>query len=250
MKKTGIILTICALPLFISSMWDLNGEQNLPIPLTVTVMIISCASLFLGPAFVAFPLSDERRKKIAKRSIFVGVFLSALGFFFKIMHWPGAGPQIIFGVLILCFFSGTLTFKINYDKWEKYARSKFDAFFLTLCNFLGIGGLLLGILFKIQHWPLSQLITIIGICTLAIGLLVGNQKFKKEVIFRKETADKLKETLAKVEEQHHILEEKQKEIIDSIKYAQRIQKSLLPTEKYIDASISRLSNQDFNNGTK
>lgn len=33
--------------------------------------------------------------------------------------------------------------------------------------------------------------------------------------------------------QKHIIEEKQKEILDSIHYARRIQTSLLPTEKYI-----------------
>ncbi len=33
--------------------------------------------------------------------------------------------------------------------------------------------------------------------------------------------------------QKHIIEEKQKEILDSIRYAKRIQTSLLPTEKYI-----------------
>lgn len=43
-----------------------------------------------------------------------------------------------------------------------------------------------------------------------------------------------------IEYQKNVVDEKQKEIIDSIRYAQRIQKSLLPTEKYIDNSITRL----------
>jgi tetratricopeptide (TPR) repeat protein len=43
-----------------------------------------------------------------------------------------------------------------------------------------------------------------------------------------------------VETQKAIVEEKQKEIIDSITYARRIQRSLLPTEKYIQNSINRL----------
>lgn len=37
-----------------------------------------------------------------------------------------------------------------------------------------------------------------------------------------------------------IIEEKQREIIDSIRYAKRIQRSLLPTEKYIERSLNRL----------
>ena len=43
-----------------------------------------------------------------------------------------------------------------------------------------------------------------------------------------------------IERQKEMVEEKQKEIIDSITYARRIQKSLLPTEKYIHNSFKRL----------
>lgn len=43
-----------------------------------------------------------------------------------------------------------------------------------------------------------------------------------------------------IEMQKHIVDEKQKEIIDSITYARRIQKSLLPTEKYINNTFKRL----------
>ena len=43
-----------------------------------------------------------------------------------------------------------------------------------------------------------------------------------------------------IAEQKNIVEEKQKEIIDSINYARRIQRSLLPTERYIERSINRL----------
>ncbi len=41
-----------------------------------------------------------------------------------------------------------------------------------------------------------------------------------------------------VEMQKHIVEEKQKEIIDSIRYAKRIQQSLLPTEKFIERILT------------
>ena len=40
--------------------------------------------------------------------------------------------------------------------------------------------------------------------------------------------------------QKHLVDEKQKEILDSIKYAKRIQKANLPTEKYIGKNIDRL----------
>ncbi len=43
-----------------------------------------------------------------------------------------------------------------------------------------------------------------------------------------------------IEEQKHLVEEKQKEIIDSIHYAKRIQQSLMPNEKYIEKTIDKL----------
>ena len=45
---------------------------------------------------------------------------------------------------------------------------------------------------------------------------------------------------SEVEEQKNKVEEHQKAIVDSIKYARRIQRSLLPTEKYIEKSVNRL----------
>jgi tetratricopeptide (TPR) repeat protein len=45
-----------------------------------------------------------------------------------------------------------------------------------------------------------------------------------------------------IELQKSILETRNKEVTDSIRYAKRIQQSLLPTEKYIDKNLKRLKN--------
>lgn len=58
------------------------------------------------------------------------------------------------------------------------------------------------------------------------------------VIFRSLKLNKQKNKL--ISHQKAIVEEKQKEIIDSIHYAKRIQQSLLPTEKYISQNLIRL----------
>ena len=44
-------------------------------------------------------------------------------------------------------------------------------------------------------------------------------------------------------EQKALIEEKQKEIIDSIRYARRIQRSQLPNEKYIDKTLERMKSK-------
>ena len=46
-----------------------------------------------------------------------------------------------------------------------------------------------------------------------------------------------------LEEKKKTLEEKNKEITDSIRYARRIQQSLLPSEKYIAKNLRRLQNK-------
>ncbi len=60
------------------------------------------------------------------------------------------------------------------------------------------------------------------------------------VIFRSLQTNKKKNQI--ISNQKHIVEEKQKEVLDSIRYAKRIQSSLLPTEKYIDKRLNRLKN--------
>lgn len=43
-----------------------------------------------------------------------------------------------------------------------------------------------------------------------------------------------------IEKQKHLVEEKQKEILDSIHYARNIQRSLLPTDRYIQRTLERI----------
>jgi hypothetical protein len=43
------------------------------------------------------------------------------------------------------------------------------------------------------------------------------------------------------------VEEKQKEILDSIHYAKRIQTALLTSEYYIEKNLKRLSNENYKN---
>jgi two-component system, NtrC family, sensor kinase len=45
----------------------------------------------------------------------------------------------------------------------------------------------------------------------------------------------------KINKQKKIIEEKQKEIIDSINYASLIQKALLPNEKYIEKNLTKFN---------
>ena len=46
-----------------------------------------------------------------------------------------------------------------------------------------------------------------------------------------------------IEKQKEVVEEKQKEILDSIRYAKRIQDALLTSQTYIERNITRLRNK-------
>jgi hypothetical protein len=63
------------------------------------------------------------------------------------------------------------------------------------------------------------------------------RKQKQVIEVQKQLVEQQKQ---EVEHQKIIVEEHQKAIIDSITYARRIQRSLLPTEKYIEKAINRL----------
>lgn len=233
-------MCIAGLISFALSAYDLFGDKRLPVPLTVIFMLVGIASVFVGPALYFFGHTVEQRRKVARRSFWTGAGLVLSGLFFFMMHWPGVSLQVIIGVLLISLFYGALTVKNKYEKWKVYTNSTFDALFLSLFDFVGVGSFILGFLFKMQHWPMAEPLIIGGALILIIGVLAWNRKFKKEVVRRKETEDKLKDSYAEIETQHLKLEEKQKEIIDSINYAKRIQQTHMPTEKYIQSVLERL----------
>ena len=78
-------------------------------------------------------------------------------------------------------------------------------------------------------------IVLVFISALAFSLLRSNRRRRRdnEIITRQKR---------EVENQKNVIEEKQKEILDSIHYARRIQNSLLPTEKYIERNMPKTKN--------
>ncbi len=78
----------------------------------------------------------------------------------------------------------------------------------------------------------QKLITLFVIAGLLLVLIFAVFVFRTLRITRKQKL--------LIEKQKTIVEEHQKEIIDSITYARRIQQSLFPTEKYIQKTINRL----------
>ncbi|MGZ4044454.1 MAG: tetratricopeptide repeat protein [Bacteroidia bacterium] len=96
----------------------------------------------------------------------------------------------------------------------------------------------------IEKQNAQRMAFIIGIVFLLVFLFIvagsyhRKQRDNKIIMRQKEEVEKQKSI---IEMQKKDVEEKQKEVMDSINYAQRIQRTLLPSEKYIEKNIKRLS---------
>jgi Na+/melibiose symporter-like transporter len=101
---------------------------------------------------------------------------------------------------------------------------------LSIADMISISLIINGLLFKFMHWPAGLQLIQVGIVMLVITFIFWNISFRKEVKLRAIAEEKLKETLNEVEE-------KQKEITDSINYAKRIQEAILPSLDFIKTHL-------------
>jgi ABC-type amino acid transport substrate-binding protein/serine phosphatase RsbU (regulator of sigma subunit) len=77
-----------------------------------------------------------------------------------------------------------------------------------------------------------------GVVLLIFGSFVyWNRKLKKEVSLRKEAEEQLRESFDEITEQKKIIEHKNEEVLDSIKYAKRLQEAILPPDELINEKI-------------
>ncbi len=78
----------------------------------------------------------------------IAIIPTLIGEFFKIQHWPGAGPLMMFGTFIFAFFYLPLFTTENW-KTKETKKSKLNLFFQSFILLI----FSVGFLFKIMHWP-------------------------------------------------------------------------------------------------
>ena len=91
-------------------------------------------------------------KKIMILSGTFSAIVMSIGILFKFMHWPGAAPLIILGIVISSLIFLPLLFTLK----AKEKQSIKDKLILGLATFSGIL-ISLAVLFKIMHWPGANL---------------------------------------------------------------------------------------------
>lgn len=176
--------------------------------------------------------------------------LNVLALLFTAFALLSAFSRVNINSLVFLAVSFTLLFYfiVGIVSWVKgYQPARFfviaDIIFIIcvlsiLFNYLGLVDAVLQIgQFKARH---IGLISFYGLITLATGDKIITLQREKELAQEKALdvlEQKVKERTREVVEQKQLVEEKQKEILESISYARRIQEAILPPEELIAADI-------------
>ncbi|MBI2268957.1 MAG: hypothetical protein HYU69_01215 [Bacteroidetes bacterium] len=95
------------------------------------------------------------------------MFFISIGSMFKLMHWPGAGILLTFGMSLLSMIF--LPFFFGQRIYEN--RSGLNIF-VNIFGFLSISSLFTGVLFKVMHWPGGGLMIVMGSSLLVFPTLI------------------------------------------------------------------------------
>jgi hypothetical protein len=96
-------------------------------------------------------------KNTMKISGVAGTIMLGFAAMFKIQHWPGAGILMTLGALILAFVFLPSALSVL---WKESHSTK--RLFLFISAFFTGTSFIIGILFKIQHWPGGGFILLLG----------------------------------------------------------------------------------------
>lgn len=204
--------------------------------LLASLVLISVISIAVGIGLIYFNAEVAKRKRAVKLLSIVSGFIVLFGIFSKIMYYPGASIEIIVGLFFFALAVLPLVIKARYEARKTLLKGK-KTRFLNITDFIAFAFVIFGILFRFLHWPGAMYLLIIGGAGVVFSMITWNRSFRNEVKLRAETELKLQEAFAKLESQHHQITEKNKEILDSINYAERIQKTILPGHKLLQDEL-------------
>jgi serine phosphatase RsbU (regulator of sigma subunit) len=216
-----IFLSLVVILMFADGLYE-----GMPEFLVASLFIIFIMLFCLGLTFVFYNSEIRKRKRMVLITTVISTVIFLFGIYSKRMHWAGAAVEVILSIFLFSFTALPLIIKSRYERLKSMLSNR--AIVLSLADLFSIIFLFMGFLFRFVHWPGGTYLTITGAVALVITLISWNRSYKKEVNLRLQTEEKLRETLKEVEEKHLQIEEKNKEITDSINYAKRIQEAILP----------------------
>lgn len=100
-------------------------------------------------------------KKVTFTFGLTSTFLLLAGTIFKLMHWPGASIMIVLGagLLVLAYLPLILHYKLK--------ESPSNEYIMHISGWVGLSFSVLGVLFKVMHWPGAGVILLGGMSILA-----------------------------------------------------------------------------------
>ena len=100
-------------------------------------------------------------KKVTFTFGLTSTFLLLAGTIFKLMHWPGASIMIVLGsgLLVLAYLPLILHYKLKESPSSEYV--------MHIAGWVGLSFTVLGVLFKVMHWPGAGIILLGGISVMA-----------------------------------------------------------------------------------
>jgi hypothetical protein len=224
-----------------------------------TPVIIPALFGLFGMLFTTKFLNTKELAPRFHKLIVIFMYLVSIPFFLSIFGWPHESVMVIqlFGVIlaVLSLGAGITTLRKGYRAAKFYVIG-FGAY-MTGLLILIISSTSHTSFFGLELYALEFGSAIEAIMlSFAIGDKLNMANHDKaeaqakmletlqenERLIREQNVileQKVKERTLELQEQKELVEEKNKDILDSIRYAKRIQDSLLPSEKYLERNLSK-----------
>jgi serine phosphatase RsbU (regulator of sigma subunit) len=219
---SGLFFLMLILLLTLAEQVFMDMSEFLVAFLFVFIVVFFC----LGLTLTYYNADIKRRKRLVLITTAISTVIFLFGVYSKMMYWAGAAVEVILAIFLFSFTALPLIIKSRYERLRSLFSNK--TIILSLADLFSIIFLFMGFLFRFVNWPGGNFLIGTGVVALVITLISWNRSYRKEVNLRLQAEEKLRETLKDVEEKHLQIEEKNKEITDSITYAKRIQEAILP----------------------
>lgn len=230
MRKIGLTSILASFGLIFYTVIMEKSQVGLS-AFEVLILVSDFTLLFGGIGLIFWSSKKETRNRALRILIPICGLLVTGGIIFKIFYLPSASIQLILGVFMFSFIVGPIIARQRYEKWKDFTHSTAKLLAIMLTDSAGFALIGLGLTFWIQHWPGAMVIVFIGLLLLVASAVLWNNSV--DLLFKIQL--KTSVDLRFVNEQ---LEEKSNEIMDSIRYAKRIQEAILPPSKMVKASLA------------
>lgn len=233
LKKIGKVFLIIGVLAIIAGL-AVEGTRNFTsfreyaTAITITLMLSAIILIGLGITFIYFSAEEKKRKRATNVVGIVCFLILAMAIYSKQNWLAGASIEFIVSLFIFSFAGLPLIIKSRYERQKDLFTQK--QIFLSFLDLASFAMIILSILFKIMHWPGFTWMLTFGIVGFLLSTFTWHRSFEKEVRLRKKA--ELDVMMAFNE-----LEEKNKEILDSINYAQRIQRALLASDSMLKKNL-------------